>query len=121
MPRALSILPRWAEGVAVSSDVGARGQGLAIHARRCRVACVDCSTPAREVAWRVSMMMMRSPTVYMECERCGLPFEPIKGGLCQRCDRILCAADLHGDLLSRWRAALTGRVICVECRRKREA
>ncbi|HJR67502.1 MAG TPA: hypothetical protein VJ802_13820 [Gemmatimonadaceae bacterium] len=67
------------------------------------------------------MMMKRSPTVYMQCERCSLPFEPIKGGLCQRCDRILCSADLHGDTLSRWRAALTGRAICVECRQKREA
>jgi hypothetical protein len=43
----------------------------------------------------------------------------MKGGLCQRCDRILCPADLYGDILSRWRAAITGRAICVECRGKR--
>jgi hypothetical protein len=43
----------------------------------------------------------------------------VQGGLCQRCDRILCAADLHGSILSRWRAAITGRAICVECRAKR--
>jgi hypothetical protein len=91
---------------------------MASQARCCRVPFVDCSALSRKVAWRVSMMMKRSPTVYMKCERCGLPFEPIKGGLCQRCDRILCAADLHGDLLSRWKAALTGRAICVECRQR---
>ena len=94
---------------------------MASQERCCRVPFVDCSVRSRDVAWRVSMMMKRSPTVYMQCERCSLPFEPIKGGLCQRCDRILCSADLHGDTLSRWRAALTGRVICVECRQKREA
>ncbi|HET6701419.1 MAG TPA: hypothetical protein VFH14_06440 [Gemmatimonadaceae bacterium] len=66
----------------------------------------------------VRVLMKRSPTVYIDCERCGLPFEPIKGGLCPRCDRILCAADLHGDIFSRWKAALTGRAICVECRAK---
>ena len=73
----------------------------------------------RGLVWRVRMLTKRLPTVYMDCERCGLPFEPMKGGLCQRCDRILCAADLHGDILSRWRAAITGRAICVECRAKR--
>ena len=90
---------------------------MASQARCCRVPFVDCSAFACNVAWRV--LMKRSPTVYMECERCGLPFEPMKGGLCQRCDRILCSADLHGDLFSRWKAALTGRAICVECRRTR--
>jgi hypothetical protein len=90
---------------------------MASQARCCRVPFVDCSARARNVAWRV--LMKRSPTVYMECERCGLPFEPMKGGLCQRCDRILCATDLHGDLFSRWKAALTGRAICVECRQSR--
>lgn len=94
---------------------------MASQARCCRVPFVDCSAPARGLAWRVRMLMTRSPTVYIDCERCGLPFEPIKGGLCQRCDRILCAADLHGDLLSRWKAALTGRTICVECRAKPQA
>jgi hypothetical protein len=78
----------------------------------------DCSASVRGLGWRVRMMK-RLTTVYMDCERCGLPFEPLKGGLCQRCDRILCPADLHGDVLSRWRAAITGRAICVECRAKR--
>jgi hypothetical protein len=94
---------------------------MASQALRCRVPRVDCSVPFAGIAWRVRMLMKRSPTVYMECDRCGLPFEPMKGGLCQRCDRILCGADLHGDLLSRWRAALTGRSICVECRAKARA
>ncbi|MDQ4081260.1 MAG: DUF2043 domain-containing protein [Gemmatimonadota bacterium] len=62
------------------------------------------------------ILTKRLPTVYMKCERCGLPFEPMKGGLCQRCDRILCPTDLHGSTVARWRAALTGRAICVECR-----
>lgn len=93
---------------------------MASQERRCRVPRIDCSPRARGVASRVPILSKRIPTVYMECDRCGLPFEPIKGGLCQRCDRILCPADLHGDLLSRWRAAITGRPICVECRAKRE-
>ncbi|MGQ0712404.1 MAG: hypothetical protein ACT4PJ_01595 [Gemmatimonadaceae bacterium] len=65
------------------------------------------------------ILTKRLPTVFMKCERCGLPFEPIKGGLCQRCDRILCPADLHGSALARWRAALTGRATCLECRSQR--
>ena len=75
---------------------------------------------ARGLACRVRMMK-RLATVYVDCERCGLPFEPMKGGLCHRCDRILCPADLHGDIFSRWRAAITGRALCVECRQNRPA
>lgn len=68
------------------------------------------------IGWRVPILSKRVPTVYMHCERCRLPFEPMKGGLCERCDRILCPNDLHGSLFARWRAAVTRHAVCVECR-----
>ena len=102
--RVLSPLPREVSMLATSEvRVRARRHAapaveprMASQARRCRVPGIDCSTTPRGLACRVRIMK-RLATVYMECERCGLPFEPIKGGLCHRCDRILCPADLHGD------------------------
>ncbi|MHB0949738.1 MAG: hypothetical protein ACYC4J_11855 [Gemmatimonadaceae bacterium] len=53
-----------------------------------------------------------------ECDACGRRFDIVKGGVCERCRRILCARDLHGSFVQRLLADLRGRAICVACRRE---
>ena len=60
---------------------------------------------------------LRETEVKTDCEVCGRFFDIIKGGVCQRCRRILCPAHLHGSWTRRIVADVTGRSICVDCRR----
>ena len=50
------------------------------------------------------------------CERCGDPFDPVFGGACAECRRLLCGPDLFGSRYQRLRSWLGLEVRCVECR-----
>ncbi len=52
-----------------------------------------------------------------ECEQCGVRFDLIAGGACQRCRRALCARHLHGSWLRRLLVDFGAPVICCDCRR----
>ncbi|MEO5569093.1 MAG: hypothetical protein ABIR92_11405 [Gemmatimonadaceae bacterium] len=60
--------------------------------------------------------IFRETEVKTDCDVCGLFFDMVKGGVCDKCRRILCARHLHGSFSKRLIADLTGRNICVECR-----
>jgi hypothetical protein len=55
-------------------------------------------------------------TVRTECEVCDFRFDPLHGGVCERCSRILCMRHLHGSWLRRLSVDLGARCICVDCR-----
>lgn len=59
----------------------------------------------------------RETDVTTDCDACGLYFDIIKGGVCEKCRRILCERHLHGSWSRRLLADVTGRNLCVECRR----
>jgi len=51
-----------------------------------------------------------------ECDRCHARFHIGRGGVCERCKRILCDAHLHGSLVRRVQVSFGAPNICVSCR-----
>jgi hypothetical protein len=52
-----------------------------------------------------------------DCDRCGARFDPIQGGVCAQCRRILCGEHLHGSRWQRLRTQVFGApTVCIYCR-----
>ena len=51
-----------------------------------------------------------------ECDACRLPFDLVKGGVCERCRRVLCERHLHGSFIRRLRVDLGAAALCLDCR-----
>lgn len=68
------------------------------------------------------MPILRASTLRGRCEQCRQQFDPVYGGACTRCCRLLCAEDLHGPLWRRLLARLGAFTTpsCVRCRRRNE-
>jgi hypothetical protein len=58
------------------------------------------------------------PLFMGECDECGATFDPIKGGVCEQCRRILCGRHLVGPSLAHRVVAMFGFAPkrCVQCR-----
>jgi hypothetical protein len=67
------------------------------------------------------MPFFRPSTFRGQCERCGAWFDPVHGGVCASCGKILCIAHLHGSMLARLRSLLGGQPVCAACRSARRA
>ena len=61
------------------------------------------------------MRLLRESTVAAECERCGVRFDPVSGGVCSVCRRILCDAHLNGSFFRRARTWFGAAPVCVFC------
>ena len=51
-----------------------------------------------------------------ECDACGVAFDLVKGGVCERCRRVLCARHLHGSFFRRLQVDLGAAAVCLDCR-----
>ena len=51
-----------------------------------------------------------------DCDVCGVHFDMVKGGVCSRCNRVLCARHLHGSFVRRLIADLGADATCLDCR-----
>ena len=60
--------------------------------------------------------VFQKPMMAIECDRCGVRFNIILGGICDRCQRILCRQHLHGSWLRQLLVDVGARPVCVECR-----
>jgi hypothetical protein len=58
----------------------------------------------------------RETDVKTNCDACGVFFDLLKGGVCERCKHILCDRHLNGSWTHRLIADVTNRHICVQCR-----
>jgi len=67
------------------------------------------------------MAVFKASTQFGRCEKCRAPFDPVYGGACARCGRLLCARDLYGGFWRQLVARLIPRrsAICVQCRATR--
>ena len=64
-------------------------------------------------------MFLRESMFKADCDRCGVRFDPVKGGVCTRCRMALCDEHLHGSLAQRLRVNLLGReAVCPACRER---
>jgi hypothetical protein len=57
-----------------------------------------------------------SALVRTECDICNDRFDTSHGGVCAKCNRILCMKHLHGSWFHRLAFDLGGKSVCVECR-----
>ena len=65
----------------------------------------------------LGLPIFRRSVITADCDACGMRFEPSQGGVCARCQRILCGRHLHGgSLWRRVRVELGARPVCVDCR-----
>jgi len=60
-------------------------------------------------------LLFRPTTLVMECDQCRERFDPIQGGVCPRCERLLCNRHLYGSWVRRLRGYLGLRTVCPEC------
>ena len=59
---------------------------------------------------------LRRTDMSIDCDVCGVHFDLITGGTCERCRRILCARHLHGSWLRRMIHEFRRPVLCGDCR-----
>ena len=64
-----------------------------------------------------SSRFFRESQVRTDCDICHAHFDLMHGGVCLKCRRVLCYHHLHGSWVRRLVADVTGRDICVDCRR----
>jgi hypothetical protein len=62
------------------------------------------------------MAILRKSALLARCDECRLPFDPVWGGGCPSCGRLLCGVHLYGAGLKRLAAYLGTRKPCVRCR-----
>lgn len=63
-----------------------------------------------------SLQIFRDSQVSSDCDQCRGRVDLIKGGVCSKCRRILCAQHLHGSFLRRLLVDMGVASICVKCR-----
>ena len=94
--------------VRVRVDAGATRRAGALALQHHISLCQD--VPIRMALFKPSAQLAR-------CDECRTFFDPVYGGVCMRCNRLLCATHLYGGFFQR----LLGRFVarrteCVRCR-----
>lgn len=65
----------------------------------------------------IRFMHVFEPSYYVgDCEACGERFDPVYGGACPSCRRLLCSTHLYGSRWQRLRGYFGREVQCVDCR-----
>ena len=66
------------------------------------------------------MPKLAKSTLMARCDVCRAVFDPVYGGACESCRRLLCSRHFYGSLAQRLKSYLLlggGRQLCAECRR----
>jgi hypothetical protein len=61
--------------------------------------------------------MLRPSSLMAQCDKCRLPFDPVHGGVCSQCRRLLCGRHMYGSIFRRLESFLGRPLVCPECRR----
>jgi hypothetical protein len=65
------------------------------------------------------MMLFKPSAQLARCDQCRAFFDPVFGGVCARCRRLLCATHLYGGFFQRVLGRFNLRqALCVDCRAK---
>ncbi len=51
-----------------------------------------------------------------QCDQCSMRFDPVYGGVCPSCGRLLCARHLYGEGARRFLKYFGVRTVCAQCR-----
>ncbi|HEX5582024.1 MAG TPA: hypothetical protein VFX39_10625, partial [Gemmatimonadaceae bacterium] len=66
------------------------------------------------------MALLQRSRIIATCDECRLPFDPVRGGVCPRCRRLLCGTHYYGSILSRLQGMLGMVPLCPRCRATRD-
>jgi len=66
------------------------------------------------------MAVLQPSRTLATCDECRAVFDPVRGGVCPQCRRLLCGDHYYGSLLRRLQGLLGFRPRCVACREGRE-
>ena len=61
--------------------------------------------------------MLRPSSMLAECDECRVSFDPVNGGVCSRCNRLLCGKHIFGSIARRLQSYLGSPLVCPACRR----
>ena len=61
--------------------------------------------------------MLRPSELQGECDECRAWFDPVHGGVCSRCNRLLCGKHIFGSIGRRLQSFLGSPLVCTRCRR----
>ena len=61
--------------------------------------------------------MLRPSSMLAECDECRVTFDPVNGGVCSRCNRLLCGKHIFGSIGRRLQSFLGSPLVCPTCRR----
>ena len=64
------------------------------------------------------MKIFREGMFKGDCDQCGASFDPVSGGVCASCKRILCGRHFYGSLTRRLAALVRPATVCVKCLRE---
>ncbi|HEU4628485.1 MAG TPA: hypothetical protein VFS08_02030 [Gemmatimonadaceae bacterium] len=66
------------------------------------------------------MAVFQQSRTLATCDECRVHFDPVRGGVCPQCRRLLCGTHYYGSPLRRLQGLVGGRPRCVACREGRE-
>jgi hypothetical protein len=66
------------------------------------------------------MAVLQPSRTLATCDECRAVFDPVRGGVCLQCRRLLCGDHYYGSVLRRLQGLLGFRPRCVACREGRE-
>lgn len=64
------------------------------------------------------MSVLQRSRVIATCDECRARFDPVRGGVCQDCRRLLCGEHYYGSLLRRLQGLLGFTPRCPRCRQR---
>ena len=60
--------------------------------------------------------MLRPSSMFGKCDECRAVFDPVYGGVCSRCKRLLCGRHIYGSIFRRIQAWFGVALVCTVCR-----
>lgn len=67
------------------------------------------------------MAVLQPSRVIATCDECRARFDPVRGGVCDSCRRLLCGTHYYGSILRRVQGMLGIAPLCVACRAARKS
>lgn len=64
----------------------------------------------------MALRIFQETNMRTDCDACRVHFDMVKGGVCDKCRRVLCARHLHGSFFRRLLVDLGTAPVCLDCR-----
>jgi hypothetical protein len=62
------------------------------------------------------MRLFQQSQIIAQCDKCRVRFDPVRGGYCDGCERLLCDAHYYGTGVRALLRFVGTKTLCPECR-----